>query len=165
NQGYYDVDVDIHTAPPQNDLETIQYVISKGQRYRLVRIAFTGNTYFTNDIFLDRMYLQTKGLLVLRHGRFSEALLNKDEENLTNLYLANGFRDAKVTANVDRNYQGKTGDVSVTVNVNEGPQWRVDTVTLNGVTQFPKKALLDRLSSIPGQPFADVNMAADRNDL
>jgi len=162
SKGYYDVDVDIRSSPPENDLETIEYVISRGSRYKLVRISFSGNRYFKDETLLERMYMQPAAFF-MRRGRYSEAFRRKDEETIASLYRSNGFHDVKVASVVDRSYQGKTGQVAVTVHIEEGAQWLVDRVTLNGVTQFKNEELTRRLASSPGQPFADVNLASDRN--
>jgi outer membrane protein insertion porin family len=164
SKGYYDVEVDVHSSPPENDIETVEYVISQGQRYKLVRVSFTGNRYFNDDTLRERMFMQPASFS-MRHGRYSAAFRRKDEENISNLYRANGFRDVKVASVVDRNYQGKTGQVAVTVHVDEGAQWLVDNVALNGVTQFKREDLMNRLASIPGQPFTEVNLASDRNQI
>ncbi len=165
SKGYYDVDVDVRTAPAANDLQTIEYVISEGSRYKLVHVGFAGNRYFNSDTLRERMFMQPAAFLTMRHGRYSEAFRRKDEESIASLYLSNGFRDVKVASEVDRNYRGKAGDVSVTVHIDEGAQWLVDQVTLNGATQFKRENLMAHLTTITGQPFAEVNLAADRNEL
>src|SRR5258705_8452774 len=37
----------------------------------------------------------------------------------------NGFRDVKVTSTAEDDYQGKTGQIAVNVNIEEGPQWHI----------------------------------------
>jgi outer membrane protein assembly complex protein YaeT len=164
SQGYYDVDVTFRTEPLQNDSETIDYVISQGQRYKLVKVSISGNKYFHSEDIRERMFMQPSSFN-LRHGRYSEAFRKKDEENITNLYLANGFRDAKVTSIVDRDYKSNSGQIAVTVTIIEGNQWLVDTISVNGITQVNKDELTSRLTSITGEPFAEVNMASDRNEV
>jgi outer membrane protein assembly factor BamA len=164
SKGYYDVEVDIRSVPPENDVETVEYVISRGSRYKLVHISCAGNRYFRDETLVERMYMQPASFS-MRHGRYSEAFRRKDEENIATLYRSNGFHDMKVTSVVDRSYRGKKGQVAVTVHIDEGAQWLVDRVTLNGVTQFKHEELMQRLTSSPGQPFADVNLASDRNVL
>jgi len=163
SKGYYDVDVDFRIQPVVNDEETIEYVIAQGQKYKLEHLEIVGGQYFSKDDLRERMFLQPAGTLTMRHGRYSEAFRKKDEENIANLYKANGFRDVKVTSVVDRNYKGQTGDVSVTINIDEGPQWTVESVSLDGVTEGDRAAFEGRLSSVTGQPFSEVNMAADRS--
>ncbi len=164
SQGYYDVDIDFRIQPVQKDLETIEYVISRGQRQKLAHVAIVGNKYFRAGDIRDRMFMQPASF-TMRHGRYSEAFRRKDEETIADLYRSNGFRDVKVTSAVSRNYRGKSGEVAVTVTIMEGPQWIVNSLTLNGIEKADREALAARLSSGAGQPFAEMNLAADRNEV
>jgi outer membrane protein insertion porin family len=165
SKGYYDVDVDIHSTPPANDLQTIDYVISQGPRYKLTHLSFKGNHYFKDDVLRERMFMAPVSLLTLRHGRYSEAFRRKDEENIIDLYRSNGFRDVKVHSVVDRNYQGKAGQVAVTVEIEEGAPWIVGKLALNGMNQFRPEEVAGRLASEAGQPFSEANLAMDRNTI
>jgi outer membrane protein insertion porin family len=161
-QGYYDATVDFRLAPPEKDLEKIEYVISRGSRYKLVKVAIQGNHYFSTAAIRERMFMQPAAFN-LRHGRYSEGFRNKDEQNIKDLYQSNGFRDVKVTTAVNRDYMGKQGDVAVTVTIDEGPQWMVDDLRIEGAEQIQPKELTSGLASTVGQPFADTNLAEDRN--
>ena len=86
-RGYYDVDIDFRVLPEQNDLQTIEYVISEGQRYKVAKVSVTGNRYFNEDTIRDRMYMQPASF-TLHRGRYSEAFQRKDEENIASLYLS-----------------------------------------------------------------------------
>lgn len=163
SQGYYDVDVDFRIQPVQNDLETIEYAISQGQRQKLSHVAIVGSKYFHSGDIRDRMFMQPSSF-TLRRGRYSEAFRRKDEETIADLYRANGFRDVKVNSVVAHHYQGKSGELAVTVNIVEGPQWIVDNLTLDGIEQADRYALAARLASGAGQPFAEANLAGDRNE-
>jgi outer membrane protein insertion porin family len=165
SQGYYDVVVDFQASEVENDLQTIEYSIQLGERYKLKHLEITGNRYFPEDEIRSRMFIAPAGRLTLRRGRYGEAFRAKDEENIANLYRSNGFHDVKVTTSVDRSYKGKEDEVGVTVNVDEGPQWLVDKVTLTGVEQLSRDALIGRLTSIEGQPFAEANLTRDRNTV
>ena len=164
SRGYYDVDVDFRVQPTQNDVETIEYVISQGQRYKLRAVSIIGAKYFSLSTLRERMFMQPAAFN-LRRGRYSEAFRRKDEENIVNLYKSNGFRDIKVTTIVDRNYKGKQGDIAVTVTLDEGAQWLVDRVTVNGIAQLNRAQVTAGLASAPGQPFAETNLANDRNQM
>ena len=160
-QGYYDVDIDYRVQPPRDDMETIQYVISRGQRYKVAKITISGNHYFREDTIRERMYMQPASF-TLRRGRYSEAFQRKDEAAIGDLYRSNGFRDATVKCVVDRNYQGKSGEIAVTVDIDEGPQWMVDSLTLEGFQQVDRREVMSELASVAHQPFSDVNLASDR---
>ena len=139
-------------------------MISRGERFKLVRLVINGNHYFDTEDIRDRMYMEPASFQ-LRHGRYSDGFLRKDEEDIEGLYRSNGFRDVKVSGQVDRDYKGKTGDVQVTLNIEEGQQWFVDQLTIQGVNQFSPEELKPQLVSVAGQAFADVNLASDRDYL
>jgi outer membrane protein assembly complex protein YaeT len=164
SQGYYDVSVDFLVQPVKDDQETVEYAITRGMRYKLVRVTIAGNRYFDKDSIRERMFMQPAAFLILRHGRYSEAFRRRDEESIDNLYKSNGFRDAKVTSEVTRDEKGKAGSIAVTIHIDEGAQWVVDSLALRGATQF-KPAELPSLASSTGQPFSEVNIANDRETV
>jgi outer membrane protein assembly complex protein YaeT len=162
SKGYYDATVDFRTSDPDEDHLSIEYAISLGSRFKLVHIEIAGNTYFDEETLRERMFIEP-ATFYLRRGRFSRAFLRRDEDNLTNLYRANGFRDVKITSETFENYRGKSEQVGIAIHVEEGPQWVVDSVTLEGVSDAEREALEPQLSSGAGQPFSEVSLAADRN--
>lgn len=169
SRGYYDADVDFRIQTPQgvpsaDDVEVITYAISRGERFKVVHLEVTGNRYFNTETIRERMFTQPASLS-LRRGRYSGAFQRKDQENITELYKSNGFRDAKVSFAVDRNYRGKSGSVAVTVTVDEGSQWLVDSVNIDGMQESRRDAVTSRVSSSAGQPFSEVSLAADRNAI
>lgn len=165
SEGYYNVDITFRVQPVRDDLETVEYVISRGQRFRLKKITIDGYHYFTLDAIRERMYMEPASFLILSHGRYSEAFQSKDEASITELYRSNGFRDVNVNCTVQHDYGGNASDIAVTVHINEGPQWLVDNMTLKGAHQVDRNLLLARCTSLPGQPFADQNLAIDRNGI
>jgi outer membrane protein insertion porin family len=160
-QGYYDVDVEFRERQENPDEVVIEYVISRGQRYRLVEVRLEGNRYFDEETLRERMFLLESSMRA-RRGRYSEAMRNKDEENISNLYKSNGFRDVRVTSTVERNVGGKPGDIAVTMRIEEGPQWFVDRVDLSGISQLDRDYIASLFSSLPGQPYSEFNVAVDR---
>lgn len=163
-KGYPDVDVTFKQEPLKSDLEVINYYIARGPRRRLVHIDFVGSNYFTVDTLRERMFLQTNSL-VMRYGRYSEIFRKKDEEAIENLYLANGFRDVKVTSSVETNYKGKPSDLAVVFHINQGRQWLVSKLSIEGAVRLDLSPIQNQLASAEGQPYADVNVASDRNRI
>ena len=164
SRGYPDVDVTFKREPQQKDLDTIDYYIATGPRRRLVNVTISGNLYFDEDTLRERMFLRPKSL-VLRYGRYSEGFRKKDEEAIESLYQANGFRDVKVTSSVEANYKGKDRDMAAAFQIHEGRQWRVASLDIEGPNQLDISSLKNQFASIPGQPFAEVNVATDRNRI
>lgn len=164
SRGYPDVDVTFQIEPEQNDEEKIYYYLALGERQRLVDIDIHGGEYFGLDIIRERMFLQTESLL-LRYGRYSENFRKQDEQAIQNLYLANGFRDVKVTSRVQTHYGGKEGDLGVTFDIHSGQQWKVASLRIVGTSRLDVSVIRDQFYSIEGQPFSDVNVASDRNRI
>jgi len=161
SQGYYDAAVDFRVQPATDGVETIEYVISRGQRFKLAHVSIAGNKYFDSDSIRERMFTAPASFSV-RHGRYSEAFLRKDQETISGLYRENGFRDVKVNPVVDRQYQGKPGRFAVTFGIEEGPQWIIDHLEIRGVSQENLAELTPQLASSAGQPFSDGNLGLDR---
>ena len=73
SKGYFDVEVDFRIQPPQKDVETIEYVISQGQRFRMVKVSIVGNKYFDTEtirerMFMSRLRLTCGGADIARHS-------------------------------------------------------------------------------------------------
>lgn len=166
NQGYYEAQVDFHrNSIPAKDEVDIDYDIAKGERHKLVKIDIKGNKYFTTEELEDRLILHTASFLQFRHGRYSEAFRKDDEQALANLYKSNGFQDVQVTSTVIDDYKGKKGDIAVTYNIDEGKQWFVSKLIITGMTTPDAPRIRDQLSSLEGQPFSELNIAADRRTI
>jgi outer membrane protein insertion porin family len=162
-QGYFDVQVDFKIATPMKDLEEITYFVGLGERHRVASVVVEGNHYFQRSDIRARMYTQPAGFIRLRHGRYSESFAKRDEAAIQALYQDSGFRDAKITAAAMNDYKGKKGDVAVTYTIQEGPQYLVSGIQVNGLTLADRDAILKQLASITGEPFSETNVAMDRD--
>jgi outer membrane protein assembly complex protein YaeT len=164
SKGYPDVDVTFKQEPLKQDLEVINFYIATGARRKLVRVNIEGNHYFLDRTIRERMFL-APATLVLRYGRYSSTFRSRDEETIENLYRQNGFRDVKVTSSVQSNFKGKARNIAVTFHINEGQQWRVAALTLQGPNQLDLSSIRQEFASVKGQPYAEVNIAGDRNRI
>ena len=164
-QGYFDAQVEFKQQNVVNDNANVDFLVNTGNRHHLVAIAITGNHYFAADVIRERMYLQTASFLQFPHGRYSESLVRRDRDSIANLYESNGFRDVKVVSRSTDNYLGKEGNLAVTLEIQEGPQYLVNRVQVDGVEKLDKTRILAKLSSSPGQPFSEFNVAVDRDTI
>jgi outer membrane protein assembly complex protein YaeT len=164
SKGYPDVDVTFRRQQTSPDQEVIEYFIAAGKKKKLVHLAIEGNTYFQDDTLRERMFLRESSLQFW-HGRYSEGFRKKDEDSISNLYIANGFRDVKVTSFVTNNYRGKSNQIAVTFRINEGPQWTVAKLNVEGIQRADAEAVQSRISMGPGQPYSNINVATDRKAI
>uniref|UniRef100_Q02B19 Outer membrane protein assembly factor BamA n=1 Tax=Solibacter usitatus (strain Ellin6076) TaxID=234267 RepID=Q02B19_SOLUE len=165
SQGFFEAQVEVVPQKVINDKADVTYLVNTGKRHRLVSIVIKGNKYFTTDVIRERMYLQIARRLQFPHGRFSENLLRRDRDTIINLYESNGFRDVKVTSRVVDDDKGKVGDIAVTINIDEGPQYLVNHVEIIGMQKLDQSRIMNKLSSVEGQPFSEFNVAVDRDTI
>jgi len=163
--GYFEAQVAVNDQRVINDQATIDYLVNTGPRHKLVAIEISGNRYFTTEAIRERMYLQTASFLQFPHGRYSESLLRRDVDSIVNLYQSNGFRDAKIDTSTQADYRGKTGDIAAFLKIDEGPQYVVNSLKVDGVERLDPKQALARLSSTAGQPFSEFSVAVDRDGI
>ena len=162
SKGYPDVDVTFRSEPLKDDQEVIDYYIATAPRRKLVKVEILGSNYFDLDTLRERMFLRP-ATLVMRYGRYSEDFRKRDEEAIENLYRANGFRDVKVTSNVETNYKGDPNDIAVVFHINQGAQWTVANLDITGVSKLDVSPIRNQFASAEGQPYSELNVAADRN--
>ncbi|HEY7389641.1 MAG TPA: POTRA domain-containing protein [Bryobacteraceae bacterium] len=165
NAGYFDVSVNFETSQAGPDQENITYLISLGERQRLVRVAVEGNHYFTTRAIRERMFIQPAAFIRLPRGRFSQGFVDRDRDSIIALYQDNGFQDAQVTFNLTGNFLGKRGDLAVTVLIDEGPQYKVASLDVEGVERSLHDRAFPMLASTPGEPYSKTNVALDRDFL
>ena len=69
--------------------------MTPGERHKVVKIEIKGNRYFETDDISERIFLHTAGFIRLRHGRYSEGFVKRDQDAIQALYRDNGFRDCQ----------------------------------------------------------------------
>lgn len=163
--GYFDAQVEVRRQPdPQEDLLRVVYDVNRGARHKLTTLVIRGNKYFPADDIRERMQVQSAGLF-LSHGRFSPGMLTRDVQTIVNLYRDNGFEQVKVTPDVQDDYQGEQNRMAVFIDVVEGPQTLVGSLTLNGIKSLPEDQIRSLLTIMEGQPFSQTNLAQDRDSV
>jgi outer membrane protein assembly complex protein YaeT len=166
SQGYFDATVEFSIqAADGGGQSLIQYQVARGERHKVVEVAIQGNKYFDTNTLVERMYVRPASVLQFRHGRYSESLLRQDLEAIASPYRANGFRDVNVTSQVTRGYKGKETNLAVSIRIQEGPQWLVGKLDLAGSSPENRQAVEGLLQSLPGQPFSELNVAIDRDNV
>jgi outer membrane protein insertion porin family len=162
-QGYFDAEVDYHAENGPNNTRVIVYKISRGEKFRLAGVAFTGNRYFSDDLLAGRLEIQTASFA--SSGRFSQRLVRTDADSIRDLYVSNGFREAKVDPQIEDRYRSKKGNLFVTFHITEGVQTRVASLKIEGNRAVPTDELMSVIGSTRGQPYSAEDVASDRNNI
>ncbi|HEX2711135.1 MAG TPA: POTRA domain-containing protein, partial [Candidatus Acidoferrales bacterium] len=169
-EGYLDVQVSYTTSEvaPSRGVrgeheQAITYRVERGTRHRLAGIGFEGNKYFSDELLLSRLQLQTAAFA--SRGRFSRRMVEDDATSVRELYVANGFREATVRAELEDHYKGKKGDLFVRFHIEEGLQTRVAELRLEGNHALSDEGLLAVIGSTAGQPYSEFNVSGDRDNI
>ena len=91
------------------------------------------DTVFDSDELLDQMQLAPKNWLswYTRRDLYSREKLAADLETIRSYYLNQGYLDFRIDS-VQVSVAPNKSDVFITINLTEGKQYRLDTVTLSG---------------------------------
>ena len=171
-EGFFDASVDytVTAAPSKKEnselttqAETITYTVNRGNRYKGLRIEITGNHYFGTDLLLSRLSITPSSMFV--KPRFSRRLLDSDVLSMKLLYAANGFLSATVTGTTPNENGEKSGVLLVRFEITEGKQTLVSSLTLEGMHTITEKELRGVLGSLPGQPYSEISIASDRDNV
>ena len=165
SQGYFDATADYQTASAPNGEQLIDYYINPGVRHKIAKLEVQGNRYFDDSTVRERMLVIPASFIRYRHGRYSRNEMDRDLEAIRDLYRSNGFRDVVVTSRVLDDYNGAKAHIAIFVDIKEGPQWFVSNLSLEGVSDEFRAALLLFLHSTAGQPYSDFNIATDRDSI
>ena len=165
SKGYFHADVTFQQQQPGPGRSLIEYDIARGLRSKLVHFAIEGNEYFDSETLRERLLVRPASFIRYHWGRFSPDLLARDTSAIANLYRSNGFRDVTVTPDQKDGYRGKRGDISVLLEIHEGPQWVVHSLAIEGVKVEDDARLRAIIRSIPGEPYSEANITADRDAI
>lgn len=163
-KGYFDAKVTFNQKNTGPDLVEVKFMVDKGRLHKVEQVTVEGNKYFSREIIRERMQIQRAGGLLL-HGVYSQSLVAKDASSIEALYHTNGFLQVRVTPKVEDTDRHNTGFIKVTIHIDEGPQALVGKLTIEGNSKVKQDDLLALISSTQGQPYSDVNVAADQTEI
>ena len=162
-RGHFEAKVDIQKVTDAKTMQVI-YQIDPGALHKLVLVEITGNKDFLDSAKL-RSYLQIQpASRLLSHGRYSETLLKSDVATLEGLYRSSGFRQVKIQTKVDDDYRGVANRLAVHIRIEEGARTRVAELHVLGVQKVAANQLPE-LSTQPGQPYSEQDLANDRERI
>ena len=160
-QGYKNVHV-THTNERQADALVITMHTDRGLRYRIEDLKISGNAHIPEQTIRD--------VLGVHPGDwFDEARILAGMVQVRLTYLRRGFYKATVRELDPEDVAGSQTLAEVRqvvhVDVTEGPEMHVGTVTVNGVDPGRESDVRARMRTKPGAPYAIEDQARDRADI
>lgn len=162
--GYLFTEVQIHDEKTtDNDLTTrrIELAITEGPHTTVKSMRFTGNSAFDEEALKKTIKTGTRALS--KEDDYVPELLDMDISAIKNRYLQAGYQDVKITPDIVWS-KDKTS-VDITMNIDEGVESLVKTLTITGLTVMSREKALESLRLKAGQPFSDMLMKKDEVSL
>jgi outer membrane protein insertion porin family len=148
----------------------LKYVVTEGSKVQIGGVEILGNQFFTDAELIDK--LMTKPLTRASNlssigSMYNEDFINRDLEFLSYYYRDFGFAKVKVAKPIIELDQDRRF-ARVTFQIEEGQQFRVSSIDIQGDVLIPKEELLEKMRVKPGELFrfsqfrADIEMLIDQ---
>jgi outer membrane protein insertion porin family len=152
DEGYFEVQItpDVEKFP-DGDVRVV-FSIVEGRQIKIDQIVFKGNKGLTTKELKEVLATQERQYYILR-GKVQRQRLDEDVERIIQLYNDHGYIEARVESTdvaVDR----EKARVTVTFTVVEGPQFKVGTLKLAGITLLPEQEVRRQLKLKTGDVFS-----------
>lgn len=164
DRGFTEANVDYRIDRDRSTgLGDVTFLINEGQKLKIDKVVFVGNQAFSQGKLRRQMETRRHWWLswLTGSGRFDESAFQEDLERLRVLYQNEGYLDVSIPeSNVTLDYP-KSGQIVVTIRIDEGRQYRVGDIYFEGNTIFTDQQLFFGLSLFPGDVFSPEKLDED----
>ncbi|MDQ3070535.1 MAG: BamA/TamA family outer membrane protein [Acidobacteriota bacterium] len=158
---YADVKPEIKIVAGGPKLVHLTFHVTEGPKVKIREVDFVGNTAIKDGKLRGRMKEnKPKGLLsfITGAGTYQEAKFADDAEAVTGYYLDRGYIRARVGQPqieiLEDSQDGTTRWIRLRVPVDEGPRYRVGTMTFEGNTMVADEAFASLFKLKPGDWYS-----------
>jgi outer membrane protein insertion porin family len=132
----------------------LMYSIEEGDEVVVRKISFDGNEAFDDDDLAGEFDETTEAAWwkFWDGANFDKKKFEEDKELLANFYRNNGYRDFQVIGD-SLFYSDDKQDLYITVNIYEGPQYKIRNITWEGNTVYEDEILRERLDFAKGDIY------------
>ncbi|NOZ21588.1 MAG: outer membrane protein assembly factor BamA [Planctomycetes bacterium] len=138
---------------------TVTFVIAEGPRLRIRKVSIKGNKAFSRRQLMGKIKTRRR-VWPFYDGIYNESVLESDLLAIKDFYQANGWLDVEVGRELK--YNDEKTRLYITIFVQEGERYYVDTVTIKGNELFTDKEIRRRLTLKSGAPFVRENLNRDQ---
>lgn len=165
SRGKYGVKVKSVVTPLERNRVNLELRIAEGEVATIEHLNIVGNNAFSESELLDLFQLgEVPPLAILSDAdQYSRQKLLGDLESLRSFYLDRGYINFDVES-TQVSISPDKSQVYVTININEGEQYRVREVKVAGETIIDESAIRKLISVEPGEIFSrgDVTRSNER---
>ncbi len=128
--------------------------ITENKKVVVRKIEFTGNKAFSASKLRGEMNnIEEKVWWKFwSSAEFDPKKFDEDKKSIIDFYQSNGYRDAQILSD-SLIYSGDKRDLTILINIYEGPQYHIRNITWEGNTIFSDKILNERLDFKKGDIY------------
>lgn len=163
-RGYFDATVGWEVNGRSPERIEVVYTLERGLRKILRAIEISGNTSLDRSAIVDVLPLR-EAQPGVRRGLYTEQLLGDSLQAVRGLYRSMGYRDARITGEVEDSFGGNPEHAAVHIEVSEGRPTLVGRLVVSGLGRLPAGERGIEFESAPGRPFNEASVQVDRRRI
>ncbi len=165
-KGYGNARVSYNIEPEEDGRIRVAYKVDEGERETISSVKIKGNINIKTKSLSKRIFSSPRKFYSLgARGLFIREEIEKDSERIKYAYLDEGYLDAKVSPPKFK-YDKPTNSYEITFEIDEGPQYFVSEISLEGIEPPPEvneKEILYKISLKKGEPYGNSKLSSDIN--
>ena len=160
-KNYHNIKIEYTLNTLENNQADVEFVINEGEKIRIKKITFQGNTTFSDKQLKKYIKTSEKGFFswLTSSGELNREDLDQDAARLMAYYHTQGFIHAKV-ADPIVDFEGQW--IYVTFKIEEGERFKVGTIGVDGDLIVDRETLIPSLG-ITHDPY--FNRETVREDV
>lgn len=165
-KGFYLAQVDYEIRNETNDSVDVYFKIREFDEVKVKKIQFIGNEAIEDSELKNFMITQEKSTFsaISEAGSFKDFNFQADIERLSYYYRTKGYLQINIgnpviTVSEDRKW------IFITLNVTEGPQYKVREINFTGDLLFSEPKFIETTSLKTGDIYSEEKLRADIQNL
>ncbi|MDE2400947.1 MAG: outer membrane protein assembly factor BamA [Burkholderiales bacterium] len=161
SRSLYGVEVVTTITPVDRNRVNVTFSVTEGETAKIKSIRITGAKAFSESTLLSQMDLTTGGWLTwyTKSDHYARAKLNADLESIKAYYLNRGYLEFRVESTQVAISPDKQ-DISIAINVYEGPTYTVTGVRLEGDYLGKDEVFRSLVTVKPGESYRAESVAS-----
>ncbi|MDI1258811.1 outer membrane protein assembly factor BamA [Aquabacterium sp.] len=160
SRSLYGIEVVTTITPVDRNRVNVTFSVTEGETAKIKSIRITGAKAFSESTLLSQMDLTTGGWLTwyTKSDQYARAKLNADLETIKAYYLNRGYLEFRVESTQVAISPDKQ-DISIAINVTEGPRYTVTGVKLEGDYLGKDEVFRSLVAVKPGDSYRAEDIA------
>ncbi|MBK4765306.1 MAG: outer membrane protein assembly factor BamA [Pantoea sp. Brub] len=152
--GKYNFHLKIIINPLPYNRVNLKFIFNEGNNSKIKQINIIGNKHFSLNTLTKVFQLHQKvpWWNILQNRNYQKKILLEDLNALNLFYMAHGYAKFKINA-MNLNLSPDKKDIYITLNINEGDQYKIENVILNCNNSDFTKTIHNYIKNIAGKLY------------